>query len=119
LQDEVDFLDALFRGRRGRLALKSPFHCRRAYEVTSQCSGHGRLPSWPGKPNVVLSGTYRLVVAPREPDLGTGTWRPTMRATLSWRRCPARLNPPQRLVGRPCHKTKLWQHGQLSGLFSR
>lgn len=85
--------------------------CRRTGRTGVQCSGRSRLRDVRGRPTVALSG--RMTVSYSR-SLRT-RWRRDIRATLSWRRCPASVDPQR--AGRRCSRTKRWRRGQLSRLF--
>ena len=85
--------------------------CRRTGRTGLRCSDRTRLPDVRGRPTLALSG--RMTVSYTR-SLRT-RWRRDMRATLSWRRCPASVDPER--AGRRCSATRRWRRGQLSRVF--
>ena len=79
--------------------------CRRTGRRSVGCSGRSRLRDVRGRPTLTLGG--KMVVSYTR-DLRT-RWRHDMRATMSWRRCPAAVDPER--AGRRCSMRRRWRRG--------
>ena len=87
--------------------------CRRTGRTELHCSGRSRLRDVTGRPTVAVSGRMRVSYT-----RGLRTrWRHDMRATLSWRRCPGRVD--RQRAGRRCSLARRWRRGSLGSLFRR
>ena len=79
--------------------------CRRASRRSVNCSSRTRLRDVRGRPTLSVGG--KMVVSYTR-DLRT-RWRHDMRATMSWRRCPAAVDPER--AGRRCSVRRRWRRG--------
>jgi len=106
---------AALNNRLGRARRDPPLgafpRCRRTGRTEVRCAGRSRLRDVTGRPTIALHGRMRVSYTG---DLWT-RWRRDMRATLSWRRCPASVNPVR--TGRRCSLTRRWRRGPLTRVF--
>lgn len=85
--------------------------CRRTGRRTVRCKNRTRLRDVRGRPTLTLNGPMTVSYTR---SLRT-RWRHDMRATLSWRLCPASVRPER--AGRRCSVTRRWRRGPLTRLF--
>lgn len=111
LADEITRLG----NRLGRAREVTPIgrfpRCRRTGRARVSCDGRNRLHEVRGRPTIAVSG--RMTVSYTR-SFRT-RWRRDMRATLSWRRCPAAVRRER--AGRRCSVTRRWRRGELSRVF--
>jgi hypothetical protein len=86
------------------------FNCRNDSLGGSFCRVRQRLPSIVGKPLLTIVGSQYFTVRTVPDSFGQQdlVWHYDERAALIWPRCPSRINPAKKLIGRPCSIKTDW-----------
>ena len=106
LSSEADMVAV--RLRPGRGSARPTVHCQRLYQTLFSCHARGQLHQARGYPVLTVRGRLEFDARGATKLLGGQQgWRADMRATITWRRCPA--SAPKTLRGKPCHTSARWR----------
>jgi hypothetical protein len=111
MRDNIEFLDRDW-GRKPtqpRRTLALAIKCRRTVlRDRVACKATGRLRSVPGRPRIRLRGRLEFPDPFRHAFAGP-RWRYAVRGDVRWKRCPRAVQPPSRLIGKPCSIRIRWR----------